>query len=358
MKIGIITFHWATNYGAVLQAYALQTYLLQHGYDTQIIDYLPYTFKKNLIKCLITKRPWRIPGKILDYLKELQFREFRKKHFRLSQKYQSFEDLKMNPPLYDVYICGSDQIWNPNFTLRGERKLTLSYFLDFCPNNVKRIAYAVSFGCTQYPENLLKFLSPILSKFYAMSVRENSGCQLVHKMGIDDVGLMPDPTLLLRAKDYETLIQTSRKIQKKYSFYYALHDSQETIKEIKKYFRRLNHNIIDVGSPVNSMIGVKTWLAFIKSSDVVVTNSYHGMIFSILFRKPFIVVLAEGRYEEMNDRIFTLLGKLGLQDRCVDRCDENKINYILAQAIDWEMVENRLESLRNDAWLFFEKNLK
>lgn len=355
MKVGILTFHWATNYGAVLQAYALQTYLSQHGYDAQIIDYLPFTLKKNLVNCIFIKRPWRIPRNILDYLKELRFREFRKKHFRLSRKYQSFEDLIMNPPLYDIYVCGSDQIWNPGFALRGEKKTTLSYFLEFCPNNVKRIAYAVSFGCIQYPKILIDLVSPILSKFKAVSVRENSGCQIVHKMGIDNVELLPDPTLLLRAKDYESLAFTSRKMQNKYIFFYALHDSQKTIKEIKNHFLRLHHKIIDAGSLTNSIIGVETWLAFIESSSFVITNSYHGLIFSIIFRKPFIVVPAEGTYEEMNDRIFTLLRILGLEDRIADYSDENKINSILVQSINWEMVENKVNSLRNDAHLFFEK---
>ena len=358
MKIGILTFHWGTNYGGVLQAYALQTYLLQHGHDTQIIDYIPYTLEKKLVNCFITKRPWRIPLNLLEYLKELKFRKFRKKHLHLSRRYQSFEDLKKNPPSYDICICGSDQIWNPNFTLRGEGKLTLSYFLDFCPSNVKRIAYAVSFGyTTQYPESLLKLLSPIVSGFDAVSVRENSGYHLVHKMGIDDVVLMPDPVLLLKAKDYEALVQIAQKTNNKYSFFYSLHDSQTTIKEIKNHFRRLHYKIIDTRSLENSIMDVDAWLAFIQSSSVVITNSYHGMIFSIIFRKPFIVVPVEGMYEEMNDRIFTLLGKLGLQDRCIDSCDENRLNALLARAIDWEIVENRLESLRNDAWLFFEKNL-
>jgi len=203
----------------------------------------------------------------------------------------------------------------------------------------------------------LKLLSPIVSGFDAVSVRENSGCHLVHKMGIDDVVLMPDPVLLLKAKDYEALVQIAQKTNNKYSFFYSLHDSQTTIKEIKNHFRRLHYKIIDTRSLENSIMDVDAWLAFIQSSSVVITNSYHGMIFSIIFRKPFIVVPVEGMYEEMNDRIFTLLGKLGLQDRCIDSCDENRLNALLARAIDWEIVENRLESLRNDAWLFFEKNL-
>jgi polysaccharide pyruvyl transferase WcaK-like protein len=264
----------------------------------------------------------------------------------------------LNPPLYDVYICGSDQIWNPSFTARGERKITLSYFLDFGPVTVKRIAYAVSFGTPEYPEYLINLVSPILSEFAAISVRENSGCEIVQKMGRDDVCLMPDPTLLLRAKDYDFLLQPSRKIHRNFTFFYTLHSNQKTVIEIKNYFtRHLRHYIVDAGSPGNSMIGIESWLSFIKSSDIVVTNSYHGMILSIIFRKPFIVIMAEGNQSSMNDRIDTLLGKIGLLDRIIERYDENRINTILAQKIDWDGVESRIDSLREDAWQYFEKNL-
>ena len=86
-----------------------------------------------------------------------------------------------------------------------------------------------------------------------------------------------------------------------------------------------------------------------------ITNSYHGVIFSIIFRKRFIAVPVEGSYKEMNDRIFTLLGQLGLQDFIMDRCDENLINSILTYVVDWEMVENKIDSLRDAAWIFLKK---
>lgn len=355
MKIGIITFHWATNYGAVLQAYALQTYLAQYGHDVKVIDYIPYTFEKKLVNCFITKQPWRIPSNLLEYLKELKLNAFRTKHLNLSRRYHSAEDLQRNPPTYDVYICGSDQIWNPSFTAVGEGKITLNYFLDFGPANVTRVAYAASFGCNQYPEDLLRCVAPVVSKFNAVSVRENSGCQIAYKMGVANVSLMPDPTLLLQANDYEGLLLSPRKIKNNYSFFYALHAGQETIKEIKNYFsNHLRRHIIDAGS---QRIGIEDWLTFIKNSDFVVTNSYHGVVFSIIFRKPFIAVPVEGVMSGMNDRIYTLLEKIGLQVRMLGCQDENRINDILTQTIEWEEVDKRIASLRKEAFLFFEKGL-
>jgi len=356
MKIGIMTFHWATNYGAILQAYALQTYLSQHGHDTKIIDYLPYAYEKKLIRCFNIKRPWWIPHNILEYRKELRLNEFRSKYLKLSKRYQAKEDLKNDPPAYDVYICGSDQIWNPYFTFSGEGKVTLNYFLDFGPDNVKRIAYAVSFGCTQYPEELVKFIAPILSKFDAVSVREKSGIQIVQKMGIDNVRLLPDPTLLLQAKDYEILLHQQQKAKRNYTFFYTLHAGQKTIKKIKQYFSHgLRRCIIDAGS---QRMGIEDWLTFIKSSDFVVTNSFHGVVFSIIFRIPFIVVPVEGITAGMNDRIFTLLEKIGLQARILDSANENRINDIIVRTIDWENVETGIAAFRKEALMFFEINLK
>lgn len=354
MKIGIMTFHWATNYGAILQAYALQTYLTQNGHDTKIINYRPYTYEKKLIRCFNIKRPWRIPQNVFEYRKEQRLNEFRTKHLNLSKRYQSTEDLKNDPPAYDVYICGSDQIWNQSFTSSGEGKVTLNYFLDFGPDNVKRIAYAASFGCIEYPEELVKFITPILSKFDAVSVREISGRQMVHEMGIDDVWLLPDPTLLLQAKDYEILLPSQQMAKSNYSFFYALQAKQKTIKDIKNYFsRRLRHCIVDAGS---QNMSIEHWLACIKSSDFVVTNSFHGVVFAIIFRKPFIVVPIEGFLSGMNDRIVTLLGNLGLQNRILEIQDERKINEIMIQNIEWTAVEQRIYLLRKDTRRFFEKN--
>lgn len=358
MKIGILTFHWATNYGAVLQAYALQEYLKQHGYDAEIINYVPYTGKKTIINCIKTKRFLSIPKNFLTYLKELKIDKFRKKYLNLSSRYSSFSELKANPPKYDVYICGSDQIWNPFFTLNGEKKITLSYFLDFGPAEVKRIAYAASFGCMKYPENLLNVVRPVLSKLNAVSVREKSGCNIVKSLGIDRVSVMPDPTLLLKVDNYEAVTQKIKIRPDNYFFYYVLHDSQKNIRLVKEYLlKNYYSNFFDVGSFTKSIIGVEQWLGLIQSSTISVTNSYHGMIFSIIFKKPFIIVPVEGRHDGMNDRIFTMLEKFGLQDCLLESAEDDEIEAILARTIDWDRVGTKLSLLRQDAQQFFEKSL-
>lgn len=385
MRIGIITFHWVNNYGAVLQAYALQTYLSQQGYDAEIIDYIPNTpdrqYQKQqegkltrcLKKCLTIRHAWRMPKRMQDclkdwqsyrkdwriYLKEWRFERFRNRCLHRSRRFESFEDLKMNPPVYDAYICGSDQIWNPFFTTEGEGKTTLSYFLDFGPVEVRRIAYAVSFGVTQYPQEALDLISPCVSRFDAVSAREKSGCGILQTMGVNNVRLMPDPTLLLKAEDYDSLLWPWQKTRGNHVFFYALHAGQKTIEEIRSYLARgLHRDIIDTGTPENSMKGIATWLVSLRSAESIVTNSFHGMIFSIIYKKPFIIVPVEGSLAGMNDRIYTLLEKTGLQDRIIDHYDEKRINALLAQTIDWNDVENRIASLQEDAMDFFKRNLE
>jgi coenzyme F420-reducing hydrogenase beta subunit len=384
MKIGIITFHWVDNYGAVLQAYALQTYLSQQGYDARIIDYTPNTPERQyqkqfegkltrcLKQCLTIKRPWLMPKKIRDCLddwqsyrkdwrmviKEWRFEKFRSRYLNRSRRYDSFEELRMNPPLSDAYMCGSDQIWNPFFTAGGEGKPTLSYFLDFGPVEVRRIAYAVSFGVTRYPQEALDLIYPCVSRFNAVSVRENSGRGILLLCGMENVGVMPDPTLLLTAKDYDRFYLPWQLPKRNHIFFYALHAGQKTIEEIKNYVTRsLHRDIIDAGTPENSMMGITTWLKSIRSADSVVTNSFHGMIFSIIYRKPFIVIPVEGSRSGMNDRIYTLLEKTGLQDRMIEHYDEKRIAAVMAKNIDWDTVEDRIASLRNDARDFFLRNL-
>ena len=156
-SIGIMTFHWATNYGAVLQAWALQHFLDEHHYNAEIIDYRPKEYKLSYIRCFFTRNPHHISSNIVTYKKEKAIEKFRKQHLKLtSVLYSSKNELRKAPPLYDIYISGSDQIWNPYFTMRGQRGLTLSYYLDFVPTHSRRIAYASSFGCSNIMHQVMK----------------------------------------------------------------------------------------------------------------------------------------------------------------------------------------------------------
>ena len=358
MKIGIITFHWATNYGAVLQAYALQSFLMKLGHAVQIIDYKPRIYEKKLVKCFKQKRPWLIKNKLIDYFKEQPFILFRKEHFRLTTRYHSLQELRKNPPECDVYICGSDQIWNPSFTKGGEGQPTTSYFLDFGHEKTIRIAYAVSFGCTEYQEEIRHIVSPVLTKFNAISVREKSGYEIVRNMGFDNVKLMPDPTLLLTAQEYNEILDSSPSFCKPFNFFYAIQDRQLVIKKMEHYFRNeLPECVVSTREFKYSIIDIREWLSLIKAAHSVVTNSFHGIVFSIIYKKPFIAVPVEGLGSGMNDRIFTLLEQLGLKDRILNNCEPSRITAILSEKINWAAVEEKIQILRGDAELFLSKNI-
>lgn len=358
MKIGILTFHWATNYGAVLQTYALQTHLSRQGHAVEIINYRPRGYPRTLVGCFLTKRPWRLPGYLNEYVRERRLRGFREERLRLSREYRSFAELREDPPRCDAFICGSDQVWNPFFTGHGEGGLTLTYYLAFAPEHVKRIAYAVSFGSTDYPEDLLRALTPSLSRFDAISVRENSGRSILARIGMGDVPVLPDPALLLTERDYAALLRERTSAIRKGAFFHILHGRQTAAEKVRHCIGRSFHmRVIDTRSPVRSFLGVEDWLSSIMNAKVVITNSYHAMAFSILFRTPFIALPVEGYGAGMNDRIRTLLSRLGLTDRILESREEEGIRRLVIQPPNWDSVEDGLASMRDDARQYFEKNL-
>lgn len=353
MKIGILTFHWGTNYGGVLQSFALQTFLKNKGFDVEVINYAPHTFRDSLFKCFYSKNPFAIIDNLKNYWKEKNIAKFRKKHLDVTERYYTPEQLIENPPLMDVYISGSDQVWNP-YGLKSNKKI---YFLPFGSKDSIKIAYATSFGVTQYPSNLLEELKPLLEKFNAISVRENSGIEILKKAGIEKSVLMPDPTLLLNKDDYAKILEDNCQSNKSDYFFYVLQKNQVTINEIYLHFKKDRHNrIVHSCKAKHSVFGIEEWLNYIKNSKLVVTNSFHGVIFSLIFNTPFIVVPIEGQLSGMNDRIITLLERFELMDRVVEKYDEIKINELTHEKIIWEAVDKIHQDYKKDADSFF-KNL-
>ena len=151
MKIGIVTFHWAVNYGAVLQAYALQDYLRGLGHDACLIDYKPYNRDHNLKNFVLNRKLPHPFQYVREALKDRLFEDFRRDYLVRTKRYGSLEELRQDPPLCDIYISGSDQVLHPRTLMRGERRPAPVYMLDFGPENILRAGYAVSFGCTAYP---------------------------------------------------------------------------------------------------------------------------------------------------------------------------------------------------------------
>ncbi len=330
-KIATITFHWATNYGAVLQSYALQKVVGDLGYDTEIINYVP--LRVNMLQKI---------SKILSrdfafFAKEREIKKFRKRELKVSKKrFHTNRMLFKSVNNYSAFVAGSDQIWNPSFTATAEGKPTLSYFLNFT-RDVKRISYAASFGATELDDDIKHLIKPELDKFSAISVREKTGQIILNTMGID-AAVVLDPTLLLQKIDYEKLCDKSKSIEQNKVFCYALPNGKSEIDSINEFVcKRFNETVCQVNS-----MGIYEWLNGIRNSKFVVTNSFHGTVFAILFHKPFISVQIKG--SGMNDRLFTLLSELGLEERFCE--DLSGCQIQIDREIDWESVDMKIQKLR------------
>lgn len=353
MTIGILTFHWSTNYGAVLQTYSLQEYLKALGHDVKIINYVPV--KKSLKNCFQYRNPKNIIKQLKELKKEQSFIPFRKKWLQLTKQYNTLEELQNDSPNLDVYICGSDQVWNPYFLAKGEKKITPSYFLPFGGSDVKRISYAVSMGVTEYPEELKKVILPLIKKFNYLGVRENTGKQILEDMDFKDVSLVPDPTILLTEERLTKLIPSSAK-RNSDIFFYILQENQNTIKKTLQFSKDTLK--LKVASNLSEpFMSIENWLLNLRNTQFVVTNSFHGVIFSILFKKPFVVVPIENRLKGMNDRIITLLSNFNLESRILDVYDEDKVKILFKTPIDWEKIEEIRDEMKDIAYKFLTTSL-
>lgn len=329
MKIGILTFHWATNYGAILQSYALQEYLLEQGHDVQIINYKPRWFDFWL---RYIRRPWLIRNFKKDLLgrkKEKKLKLFRSKYLLLSKRYYSTNQMTKTHLNYDVVISGSDQILNPSYTLSGEECPTSAYYLTSFPNSIK-IGYAVSFGCNKYPSNALKYAKLWIKNFHIIGVREQSGLSILESMDFrGEKMLVPDPTILRGCKLFKD-INIEYTTEKDYVSVYIL----------RKHIDVSLENVVYIDD-FNNPLSLEQWLGVIIGSKFLVTNSYHGMIVAILNHVPFAVLADDS---DMNDRFYTLLKYLELSDRVIEHTAD--LPFIMQRSIDWNLVEAKLSIYR------------
>ena len=335
-----MTFHWATNFGAILQAYALQSYLTDLGHQAHIINYKPFTFRQSLFKLLCSRN---CVSNLKSWIKERNLQKFRNVHFTYSsEEYYSSEQLKQNPPEYDIYISGSDQVWNQYFLKGGERKQTLSYFLDFGKNVIK-YAYAVSFGTESYDNEAKLATTPIINSFKCIGVRENSGLHILDSINFkNDKCLVPDPTLLFTKDKYLPLIPNSDNTEKAFAYIYILRKSQ-TIKHLRRIISKTGLKATSASATDGS---ISKWLSNIKNAKFVITNSYHGMLFCLQFHTPFIIITESGELNGMNDRFSTVLNKLNLEDRMFNSIDKINLRSEIKKEFNWDEIDAKINDFR------------
>lgn len=379
MKIGVITFWYGNdNYGMILQCWALQEYLKKIGHDPYIIRYvIKGSLLKRLAKSLIFSIRYLIDFSYRHHIKitnklnaanaihypERDFEGFRKKHLKLSNRvYHYIEQLKIFPPKADCYICGSDQIWNGNLNSRN----LAGFYLQFGPSNVKRIAYAPSFGITKHEGKQLNILKKYLIKFDAISCRELAGVEMCKKVGIE-AEKVEDPTLLLSADDYLGI--ASERLYENYIFIYSLniekaddvyYDYLRTICKDKKIVVTPSSGFI----PGREIFGDNViyryakpseWLSLIAYSDFVVTSSFHGVVFSIIFKQKFAFIPLKGKYSRANNRVYDLLRGLGLEEIIVSTGRD--YSRILTYDINWKDVSSKLLKLVGNSEDFLRNSL-
>lgn len=360
MKIGILTY-WTSleNYGQILQLYALFTFLEKQGHDVFVIKYDGYwdksLNKSRRIRVLnFLRRPWKLVTFIRNVYKQRVIKEdllnhdcgflqFKEKRLKWSKEYSTYAELLKYPPTADAYICGSDMIWVEN----GERYK--SFFLGFGDDKIIRIAYAPSFGARSVKKSYLEKIKPYLSRFDLISTREESGRDLCLKMGFKDAYWFPDPTSLLSSEEYRS-IEVFKNSKEKYCFLYLMgHSTDIPFSEIKEFADHRNLKIYYRASPGRRdkydklYPTIEEWLAYIDHADYVITNSFHGCMFSLIFNKKFLFLPLVKDAAPNNERIYSLLKRMHLENR-IWRGDFLSIE----QDIDYSLVNKRLESWVED----------
>ena len=346
-KVGIMTFWFGdSNYGQILQCWALYSFLEKKGYFPYIIRYLSLgegRLKRFIRRFLPSRNKLSPKDKLRD------FPGFRKKYLCMSDVYTSLDQIQRNPPHAFAYIAGSDQIWTQSLSNPQIRP----YFLDFGSKEIKKIAYAPSFGMQTYPDENKPLLKELLQDFDAVSCREYSGVDICREVGICATKVL-DPTLLLTKKDYvEGLNLTLNK--REGIFIYSLNIcNPEDIRwsELKQIAKDKSWKIqVTPASGYNESSelfdGVEylystpnQWVEQIANSELVVTTSFHGVVFSIIMHTPFVYIPLKGVHSKSNNRVLDLLIDLGLISRILD--DNVMIYSVIGEEIDWVTVDAKI----------------
>ena len=383
-KIGIITIVNVNNYGAELQAFATLKKLQMMGYDAEIINYLyykdwryidsklsqpfnPMSVKEKII--YFTK--YRVASFILNKILPLicgnvkrriaNFNSFHQHNTHFSKLYKSMKDLYTNTPIYDVYMVGSDQVWNPNASSSIE-----PYFLTFAPHNALTISYASSFGVSKIEDNnIVNRIKDGLSSVKKISVRESSGVKLVKEITGRTAQLVCDPTLLLNKSEWQMFMKPVNNMPQHYVLIYQLSQSDTIVKlaikigqEKKIPVYRICKRAFKVEKDkgvVNLLdAGPSEFLYLIANASFIITNSFHGTAFSINFGIPFYTVVSAKK--KNNGRMESLLNYAGLEQRMIK--DDVDIMKLPIVGYNIDTAQLKIELLRQNSEKFLKDALE
>lgn len=377
-KIGIITHYYnSLNYGGNLQAYALCKYLMKCDVDVEQISYNKSHKKKifqGTVKDILKNAMYETKKNILHFwyrneIKTLSvqrnkaFYHFSKILIPHSDTVYTDENIKECLGEYDIFVTGSDQVWNLTWYRRP-------FFLDFVSDEGSKISYAASISLDVLDDEQKEIFSNSLKSYKAISVREDMSVNLLKDILDKDVELVLDPTFLLDIEDWEAVC-SERIVGEKYIFAYFL-GYREGIDDIVMNYAR-NHNLRVVTIPYASGnwkrngrrfrdieimdASPEMFLSLVKYSECVFTDSFHAIVFSFIFKKQF-YVFNRDKQGSMKSRIISLTSILDLQDRFCMRAEQESIEYIEnLSEIDYSVCFNEVEKMREKSYKFIQKNI-
>lgn len=315
MKICTITCQNADNHGARLQCYALVKYLQKLGHEVSVIDYQPDYMRgprlwywpgfslKGWIKLLV-----QIPDRMRNVKRHRIFNDFSNKYIPLTRVYKSIDDLRQDPPKADMYIAGSDQIWNTTF----KNGTDPGYYLDFGPGDIRRESFAASFATEHLVPSASEFVKENLKRFNKITVREQSGLRILEELGFQGT-LQEDPVFMLSTKEWDGIADgtgAGEKYVLVYDFYADRRIQEKACsmaKEKKLKIYAICHDKLSYADKNFVFSGPETFVSLIKHASHVVSNSFHGTVFAMIYHVPFTVT---DRPDGLNIRMHDLLERM------------------------------------------------
>lgn len=349
MKVGIITFHRALNYGALLQAFALCHSLSKLNVDAQVLDYRNSVIEDMYFypsfshrKAFKAKIKYIIQGKS-ELKRREKFENYRNEYLNLSGELCTTDDLIKVSERYDIFITGSDQVWN-----YSAHNFDKNYFLQFVNDKRKKYSYAASFGVVSLPNDYINEYQNLLSDFAMCSVREKQGLDILKKLDIEQCRVDIDPSMLLSKEEWLNEFNISVNQKQKYIFAYYFELTETLRSYIEQLAEKTGCIVVFIGNPIKAPFhcrckALKTadpidFVNAIANAEYVVTNSFHGTAFSIIFNKKFYVELLKTD-SRVNSRIENILQTFSLNSRLIDSTDVNS-------EVDWNCVNSKIKELR------------
>lgn len=354
MKIALLSFHNAANYGAAMQAYALQRFLESKGYDCEYLRYEnlhrqnAYSMSSHIIESIkrgkLVETVKFILGTPFLELRKFKFNQFYKEHLKVSaRRYTNSEEASQSEIVYDKFIVGSDQVWCPE-----NNGSDTAFLLSFVKDSRKKISYSSSFGLAEIPDHLKDAYKKSLLDIPCLSTRERFGCRLIKELTGRDAVQVLDPVFLLSAEEWSRLIP--ERIHERFFFSYTNRNNQLSSfisqtqyplsgKRLYKLSRQTSvSDFINPRIKVQYTMKPEQFIQSVRDAEFVVTASFHCLAFSIIFHKPFICILTGNQGKD--ERIVGLLKDLGLTNRILQT--DTTLGSI-NNPIDWDKVEQLKE---------------